>query len=116
MTHHLSPREIKRNGSSGMRISWGDGMIQELSSDTLRRQCPCAECRELRGDGSHAKPLTPKKKALKVIQNSLEQELTLLEIWAVGQYAIGLRWADGHDSGIYTFEYLRGLESAHPSA
>jgi DUF971 family protein len=109
MTHPYSPREIKRNGSNGLVITWTDGSLQELSSATLRSQCPCAECREKRGDEGHAKPLTPKKKALRVIQSSLEQELSLAAIWAVGQYAIGLRWEDGHDSGIYTFEYLRGL-------
>jgi DUF971 family protein len=44
-----------------------------------------------------------------VVEATLDQELTLQEIWGVGQYAIGLRWGDGHDSGIYTFEYLREL-------
>jgi DUF971 family protein len=92
-----------------MLITWSDGAVQELSSLVLRGQCPCAECREKRGDEGHAKPLTPKKKTLRVIQSSLEQELELTEVWAVGQYAIGLRWGDGHDSGIYTFDYLRGL-------
>jgi DUF971 family protein len=109
MTFTLSPREIRRNESNGLVISWTDGLVQEISSATLRSQCPCAECREKRGDDGHSKPLTPKKRALRVIESSLDQELSLEQIWAVGQYAIGLRWGDGHDSGIYTFEYLRSL-------
>jgi DUF971 family protein len=103
------PVEIRRISDSGVRISWSDGLIQELSSDILRRNCPCAGCRDARGDDTHAKPLTGKKRSLAIVQNTLEQELSLVEIWAVGQYAIGLRWADGHDSGIYTFDYLRTL-------
>ena len=27
----------------------------------------------------------------------------------VGGYALQLYWADGHNTGIYSFEYLRGL-------
>jgi DUF971 family protein len=111
MSAHPShaPREIKKTGTSGITVSWTDGSVSELSSETLRRLCPCAACREKRGDDSHAKPLTGKKRSLMIIESNLQQELELQQIWGVGQYAIGMRWGDGHDSGIYTFEYLRGL-------
>ncbi len=110
-----TPREIKKTGSSGIAVRWADGSISELSSEILRRRCPCAACREKRGDDSHAKPLTGKKRSLMIVESNLQQELELQQIWGVGQYAIGLRWGDGHDSGIYTFEYLRELAgSGHP--
>ena len=96
-------------GSAGLLITWSDGVQSELSSEQLRRNCPCAGCREMRGDDSHAKPLTGKKRSLTVIQSSLQQELELVEVWGVGQYAVGIRWADGHGSGIYTFDHLRAL-------
>lgn len=111
-----SPKEIRRLDTQGLRITWQDNTTQEISSDVLRRNCPCAGCRELRGDDSHAKPLTGRKRSLSVIQNSIEQELSLQEIWGVGQYAIGLRWADGHSSGIYTFTYLRELDKSNLAA
>ena len=103
------PTEIKRNETKGLTITWQDGATTPLSSEQLRRNCPCAACKEKRGDSTHAKPLTGKKRSLMVVEATLDQELTLQEIWGVGQYAIGLRWGDGHDSGIYTFEYLREL-------
>lgn len=109
MNTPLLPIEIRRTGSEGVSIRWTDGSTQELSSSTLRRNCPCAECREKRGDSTHEKPLSPKKGALRIVQNTLQDELTLLEVWGVGQYAVGLRWKDGHTSGIYTFDYLRSL-------
>lgn len=109
MTDLNTPREIKRMESTGLRVTWQDGSIQELTSEVLRKRCPCAECRELRGDESHAKPLTGKKRSLAIVQNTIDEELALEEIWGVGQYAIGIRWADGHSSGIYTFVYLREL-------
>ena len=63
-----------------------------------------------RGDDSHANPLTAKKKSIfKIIEHTSEESLTLTQIWGVGNYALGLKWADGHDSGIYTYEFLGGL-------
>ena len=103
------PKEIKRLEGSGIKIAWSDGAIHELTSEVLRKGCPCAGCREARGDDSHAKPLTGKRRSLGIIQNTAEEELSLKEIWGVGQYAIGIKWGDGHNSGIYTFDYLREL-------
>lgn len=103
------PREIKKNGTLGITVRWADGSRSDLSSEILRRHCPCAACREKRGDDTHAKPLTGKKRSLMIVESSLQQELELQQIWGVGQYALGLRWGDGHDSGIYTFEYLHEL-------
>ncbi len=104
-----TPREIKKNGTSGITVRWADGSLSELPSEFLRRHCPCAACREKRGDDTHAKPLTGKKRSLMILESSLQQEIELQQIWGVGHYALGLRWGDGHDSGIYTFEYLREL-------
>lgn len=100
------PTEIKRDARTGLTISWRDGTTTQLSTETLRRECPCASCKEQRGDTSHSKPLTTKKRGLAVIQNTIEEQLDLKEIWAVGQYALGMRWGDGHDTGIYPFSLL----------
>jgi DUF971 family protein len=100
------PTEIKRDAQSGLTITWRDGTTSRISKELLRRECPCASCNEQRGDTSHSKPLTTKKRGLSVIQNTIEEQLDLKEIWAVGQYALGMRWGDGHDSGIYPFSLL----------
>jgi DUF971 family protein len=104
-----APREIKRDGTSGLKITWHDGSTRSFSSEVLRRNCPCASCKEQRGDTSHAKPLTGRKRSLTVLKSSLDQEIELQQIWGVGNYAIGIKWGDGHDSGIYTFDYLQQL-------
>jgi DUF971 family protein len=36
-------------------------------------------------------------------------DLDLKDLAQVGNYALGLTWADTHNSGIYTFRYLRAL-------
>ena len=106
----VPPSEITRLGKSGLKITWSDGLDCSLTAKALRTNCPCAQCREERGDASHAKPLGASKPAmLKVIEHSQEEQLALSSIWAVGNYALGMRWGDGHDSGIYTYELLRQL-------
>jgi len=108
----ITPVQIKRQEGAGILIRWSDGSSSELSSKVLRTACPCAVCREARGEGSHNAPLTPqpqKKRTLSIVQNSISEELHLSELWPVGNYALGLRWGDGHDTGLYTYDYLREL-------
>ncbi len=39
-------------------------------------------------------------------------ELQLQDARLIGQYAVGLGFASGHATGIYTFRYLRSLTQA----
>ncbi len=106
-----TPVKIERAKKDGIRVSWRDGSVSELTGEKLRGACPCALCREERGDGSHEKPLTPTKKPsmLQVVESTKEQSLTLEQIQPVGNYAIRLIWGDGHNDGIYHFDLLREL-------
>ncbi len=104
-----TPTEIRKL-ETGIFMLWSDGTTTSISTEILRRNCPCASCREQRGDGeSHAKPLTGKKRSLKIIESSLADELVLERIWSVGNYALGMSWADGHTTGIYPFGLLEEL-------
>lgn len=113
----VQPQEIRRVAGEGVDIRWRDGIVHHLSNHLLRSRCPCAECRERRGDGeSHARPLTAgigggKKKGslLRIVEHEQREEVDLQKIWGVGNYALGMAWGDGHSSGIYTFHYLREL-------
>lgn len=117
MSESVYPTEVSRIKSetanstigAGLAISWSDGSRVELSSKALRDNCPCASCLEKQGDSSHAQPLRPGKSLLKVINSTLDEELDLQEVWLVGNYALGMRWGDRHDSGIYTFSSLYQL-------
>jgi ATP-binding protein involved in chromosome partitioning len=113
----VRPQAIRRIAGEGVEVQWSDSVTHLLTNELLRRQCPCAECRELRGEGAgHARPLTPvsvekkgKSSLLRVVEHEKQEELQLERIWGVGNYAIGMVWGDGHDSGIYTYYYLREL-------
>lgn len=107
-----SPKQIKRLSPSELKIEWNDDSVSILPSLLLRRNCPCAGCAEARGDLNHSKPLSGtsnKKSLLSIVSNTIEEETLLEEVWGIGNYALGLRWGDGHATGIYTFTKLYEL-------
>jgi len=89
-----------------LRIRWGDGHESVYSFDLLRRECPCALCNDQRSKRAVGRGLS-----LTVLSGPVLQagEVQATSVTPVGRYAINFVWSDGHDSGIYAFEYLRGL-------
>ena len=79
-------------------VKWKDGSTSEIPWGKLRDACPCAECATLRVHRD-ADPLR-----LKLAPNT-----TLAGADYVGNYAVQLRWGDGHGAGIFTWNYLREL-------
>ena len=79
------------------RITWDDGQISEYDWEPFRRSCPCAYCS---GEGAFAGNVNADTKFS-------EAQTTLKEVYAVGRYGVTPEWADGHDTGIYTFKMLR---------
>lgn len=80
-------------------VEWGDGETRPIPFSLLRRSCPCAACAgEAGGAGRFAQEpdLRP-------------GEDELADISLVGAYGLNAVWADGHNTGIYTFERLRVL-------
>ncbi len=94
----------------GIEIVLNNGEIKKIDSLVLRENCPCASCSERRGDSSHDAPLSGKPAAgralLKVVKSSITEEANITKIWNIGNYALGMRYSDGHDSGIYTYKFL----------
>jgi DUF971 family protein len=40
---------------------------------------------------------------------AISEQLSIQDISIVGRYALNFRWSDGHETGIYSFRYLREL-------
>jgi DUF971 family protein len=85
-------------------VEWSDGVTQRIPFDTLRRACPCAVCSGEMG--------RPGRFAVKPQLDPGEDELA--DISLVGLYGLNAVWADGHNTGIYTYESLRALGDAEP--
>ena len=84
---------------AGLAIGWPDGTTQIVSQRDLRLSCRCAACQ----DEMTGRPLLDPA--------AVPLDVSPTRIWSVGNYAIGVAFSDGHNSGIYTFEALRRLES-----
>ncbi len=98
-----TPTKVRRIGKSSIEIEWRDGHLSTYPNQYLRNNCPCAGCRE-------GKP----KFSLPVLSGD---ELYPVQIGVVGRYALSIEWSDRHDTGIYSYDTLRGLcpcASCHP--
>lgn len=89
-----------------MRIRWQDGHESSYSFDLLRKECPCALCNDLR-----SKPPAPAGPNLAVLSGPVVRagEIQVTEVKPIGRYAVNFVWSDGHDSGIYSYSFLRTL-------
>jgi DUF971 family protein len=98
------PKRIDLNKREGfLEIEWPDGEVCRYPLSQLREACPCAECRgghEYMGDQfapDNILKLTPARS-----YNVVRLDLS-------GNYALQPLWDDGHQSGIYTWGYLRKI-------
>lgn len=90
------PSEIKvSKDRRTLSITYDDGSQFSLPAEMLRVLSPSAE---VQGHGPGQKVTVPKKR-----------NVAIRDIVAAGHYAIRIVFDDGHDSGIFTWTYLREL-------
>ena len=99
----MRPLDIQHIGNE-LAVKWGDGRENFIPLENLRRACPCAGCKgemDILGNlyKNPEKPLSAKA-------------FELVKLVSVGGYAIQPVWADGHNTGIYSFEYLLRIAAA----
>lgn len=101
----MRPLDIQQIGEE-LAIKWEDGTESYVRLESLRRYCPCAGCKgEMDVMGNLYKgPETPLTSAA----------FKLRDLKTIGGYALQPVWADGHSSGLYSFEYLRKVADAAP--
>src|SRR5262245_47896403 len=94
VVERFRPVSVKApHGARELSIAWADGTMSSYPHEILRGFCPCATCQGHSG-------------AIRFVTGG---SLDLRELEQVGNYALGLTWADGHNSGIYSFRFLRAL-------
>lgn len=86
-----------QDGENALRITWADERVCRYAAAMLRRLCPCAQCVN---EWTGQRMLSPA---------SISDELTVKDISIVGRYALNFKWSDGHETGIYSFRYLREI-------
>jgi ATP-binding protein involved in chromosome partitioning len=85
------------HADSALLLRWADGTEQRLTDRDLRLSCQCAKCRD---EMSGKRLLNPENVPL---------DISLTRVWSVGNYALGMAFSDGHDTGIYTLKALRAM-------
>lgn len=99
---HPVPTAIRRLDGGSIEMVWNDGATGVYPPRMLRDACPCASCREQRTE-------PPGAGLLRVLTPEELSPLAIAGMSPVGQYAYKIAFSDGHDSGIYTLDYLREL-------
>jgi DUF971 family protein len=98
---------VELTAGTGVDIDWSDGHSSHYGFQFLRDACPCALCQEERGKtglepgqapGSTPGGLPMFRPAAKPVQAE-----------KVGRYALRFTWQDGHEHGIYSWDYLRDV-------
>lgn len=93
----IEPLQIIEESDSEISIAWSDAKQSAYNAADLRRACPCAGCvNEWTGERT-LKPET------------VADDITFSSIAVVGRYALNFNFSDDHDTGIYSFKYLREL-------
>ncbi len=91
-----------------LTIHWSDGRVSIYPIAYLRKLSPSAEAKELRKEMAR-NPLT-----VLPPRSGSDQPLTAEGIEMIGRYAVRIRFSDGHDTGLYTWQYLRQIDPNQP--
>lgn len=98
----LYPTGLSLSPDNRLLIEWSDGQRRTYSIRELRDACPCATCREKR-----SQPVDPF--ALPVLKQVQTEPLSIATMEPLGNYAYAIRFSDGHDTGIFSFDLLGQL-------
>lgn len=95
-----TPTELRLSADKRtLSITFADGQMHDLSAEYLRVESPSAE---IKGHGGGPKKIVGGKK-----------DVTIAAIQPSGNYAVILFFSDGHNTGIYTWDYLHELATTH---
>ncbi len=86
-------KEIWQKNAEILGIKWSDDVEAYYDVRELRANCPCASCQEKRPSRDKIENIRPKK------------------ISSLGSYALKIDFSDGHNTGIFTFDFLRELNA-----
>jgi len=100
----MYPKSIEQISDQVIAIKWDDGQDTIYFAEHVRKVCPCASCKENDDEGK-------KKNPFKILDmnNPTPNHIDFVSWELIGRYAIRFTFSDRHDTGIYTFEYLREI-------
>lgn len=93
----IEPIQIVEESDTEFTIKWSDDSETRYNALFLRRRCPCAMCiNEWTGEKM-------------LVDDSIPEDIKIKSTAVVGRYALNFVFSDQHDSGIFSFQYLREI-------
>ncbi len=88
-----------RRATKCLDVAFDDGHAARLPAEYLRVESPSAE---VQGHAPDQKKLVSGK-----------QDVNITHVEPIGNYAVRIRFTDGHDTGIFTWAYLHQLSAEY---
>ena len=99
----LPPKHLDVRQDEGLHIEWSNGDHVFYPTDLLRKMSPSADAKTTREE-LDTNPLA-------ILPKTSSEPLTITDASLVGNYAVRLTFSDGHSTGIYSWDYLRSLNT-----
>ncbi|TWT34243.1 DUF971 domain-containing protein [Blastopirellula retiformator] len=97
----MTPADIQADRpNQSLKIKWSDGLDSLAHFWDLRCSCRCARCIS---EHTGEQILNP---------DDVPRDVSIDSMELVGGYALRIRWTDGHDTGLFTWEHLREASQA----
>lgn len=93
--HDIESVEVDR--TSHVEVLFEDGVRARFELAPLRLLCPCADCNSKRVLGQAVQPAVERG-----------EPITITDAELSGAWGLSIDWSDGHSTGIYAWERLRG--------
>ena len=90
----VRPTDLNFDNDGNLLIRWDDGKESRFAPRWLRARCPCAGCVD-EWSGQRT-----------VGEAQVKPDVRAQNLEPVGRYAVRVDWSDGHNSGIWSWEYL----------
>jgi len=100
----MTPINIQaQRDQATLKIDWGDEQQSVFSFWNLRCACRCARCVDEMTGKQILDPQT------------VPSDIQLESAELVGNYALRIRWSDGHDTGLFTWDHFAELSKSSQS-
>jgi len=96
----MQPIKIKVEEEK-LKIEWDNNSQSQINLKHLRDECPCANCK---GETILFKTFKPVQ-----IDSVSPNKYKIVSMEVVGNYALQITWGDGHNTGVYSWDYLKEL-------
>ena len=96
-------RKINLKKDEKLDVEFADGQHCTYTISYLRSMCPCAMCKTVREEQGK------RKTSLNILPGNYSGALQAVSAEMVGNYALKIAFSDGHDTGIFSFTYLREI-------